>query len=604
MLINLTASICFLIVLLIVVFDFFMKEKIKNIENNCFKVLSVFATIGLIIEVLMYGLIMLGIDMDSVILLGIGRLVFVYYVAFMFVFLLYVYTTCFDITSTKSKKYKKFILFESILYSIFLFLVLVLPFEFTVTDNYLYPKGAATNFSYLIGGFGILVVLIFSIARYKTLKTKKAFALYIGIALAIMSVVLQLNYHDLLLLIPSHAIAITMLYFAIENPDIKLLNEFHKAKEYANNLNAEKSEFLFNMAIEIKTLISVINRISKDVLMQDDINEIKENVKEIKYLSNILLELVNKVLDINEVEKRKVSVRESKYNPNNLFKVIVSQTEIKLKNNLVDFRVNYDETIPTHLYGDAVRIRQIVNTLIDNAIKYTKEGFIELSVNSIVKHDICRLIITIEDSGVGINQDKVEHLLDKDFDELDGVDNPKMNLGLVKTLLDLIGGTVIVNSELNRGTKFTIVLDQRIVNDKNKTIETLEKYEELYLNNKRVMLVVNDEKLSKKLNTFLKKYPIEIEVVKLGQICLEKIRNNEKFDLIVMEDNLDKLSHENTLKKLKDIHGFKTPVILLTRNSDVNEREEDLKLGFVEAITLPIKKEQVKELVNNYVLKD
>jgi len=414
--------------------------------------------------------------------------------------------------------------------------------------------------------------------------------------------ILQKTNPTLLLTTFLEGFATMVMYFTIENPDLQMLREFHKAREYADNLNTEKSEFLFNMASEIKTPISIINRISKNVLMQDDVDLIKENINKIKYSSNNLLELVDKVLDINSIEKRKVSVIESKYNTNNLFKGIISQTELKLKNSLVSFRINYDKSLPQYLYGDSVRLRQIINTILENSIKYTKEGFIELSVNSIIKHDICRLIITIEDSGIGMKSEVVEHLFDKDLNKIDEIDNTKMNLRLVKTLLDLIGGTIMVNSEINRGTKFTIILEQEMANSKqNKVLEDALKYEEMYLNNKKIMCVINDENLSKKINNIFKKYPFEIEIINLGQSCLEKIRNGNKYDLILMEDNLPKLSSENTLIKLKSITGFKTPVVLLTKIKDINEREEKLKLGFIETIILPLKKEQIEELINNYL---
>ena len=203
-----------------------------------------------------------------------------------------------------------------------------------------------------------------------------------------------------------------------------------------------------------------------------------------------------------------------------------------------------------------------------------------------------------------MTQDVVEHLFDKELEKIDKIDNPKMDLGLVKILLDLIGGTIIVNSEINHGTKFTIVLDQKIVNEsKNKTIEILEKYEKMYLNNKKIMCVINDDVLAKKIKTLFKKCQIDIEIVKLGQTCLEKIRNDEKFDLILMEENLEKLSSQNTLIKLKSIPDFKIPVVLLSKKQDINEKEEFLKLGFSQVLTLPLKKEQVEELVNDYELK-
>lgn len=584
---------------LLVIILFFKKEHVKNPETKIYQVLIVSNLIGLIIEVLCtYASIIHG-EMP-----GLSNFIYksylVYLITWTSLFTLYIYT----ISKKNHERINnaKKMLFSTI-YFIAISLIYVLPIELVLKDNFQtrYTTGPGVSFTYLICGILVGVILVMLIKNIKNILTRKYIPVFVFFIVGTLSMIIQYVFPQLLLLTYAETFVCVIMYFTIENPDLQMLREFHKAREYAENSNMEKSNFLFAMAKEVKEPILKINRISKNVLMQDDMELIKHNVSQIKYSSNNLLELVNKVLDINSIESRKVSVRESKYNTSNLFKGIISQTELKLKEKVVEFRPKYDETIPKELYGDSIRIRQIINTLLDNAIKHTDEGFIELNVNSIVKHDICRLIITVEDSGKGMSQDIVEHILDKNINKIDKIDDAKMDLGLVKTLLDLIGGTVMVNSEQGRGTKFTIVIDQKIVNAKSsKTIETVEKYEELYLNNKRVMLVINDEKLSKQLNTYLKKYPIEVVTVSMGQTCLERIRNNEKYDLIIMEDNLEKLSHENTLRKLKDIQGFKTPVVLLTNLKEINEREEYLKLGFTEVVTLPIKKEQVSELAHTY----
>ena len=590
-----------LIYSIMLIFIYFSKKRLNTIENKLFIALMLTNFVGLILDLLSIFTVS-NMNLIPLINTVVTKTYLVYLFTWATLFTGYVFAI-----SRKEDKltinFKNNYWLLGLFYLIVIIIIYVLPLQYQYDSKGMYSYGMGTNLLYIIISVYFVIWTIRMVKNYKSLKSKKYLPIFLFMIFGFVVMIIQKLNPYLLLMTSMETFVTFLMYHTIENPDLQLLREFHKAREYANNLNTEKSEFLFNMAGEIKTPISVINRISKEVLMQDDINVIKSKVNDIKYSSNNLLELVNKVLDINSLEKRKVSVRESKYNTANLFKGIESQTELKLNNNLVEFRTNYDKSIPNELYGDSVRIRQIVNTLLENAIKYTKEGFIELSVNSIVKHDICRLVITVEDSGVGMTQDVVEHLFDKKLEKIEEIDNPKMDLGLVKTLLDLIGGTIIVNSELNHGTKFTIVLDQKVVNHKkNKTIEAVEKYEEMYLNNKKVMCVINDDTLSKKINTLFKKYQLDIEVVKLGQSCLEKVRAGEKFDLIIMEEHLEKLSSENTLAKLKSIQGFKTPVILLTDIKDINEKEEYLKLGFTEIVTLPLKKEQVEEIVYNYKL--
>lgn len=490
-------------------------------------------------------------------------------------------------------------------FTIFSILILATKLHVINYGDIIDGNGLSYEITLIATVFYLIIIVISTI--YIFLKNKKMFSkdipFIVLIVFYIVGIIIRNYFPHVMFENFFFSFMLMIMYFTIENPDLQMLNEFHKAREYADNLNKEKSEFLFNMAGQIKEPIKSINKISKNILMEDDISIIKEYATKIKYSSNDLLELVNKVLDINSLEKRKVSIRESKYSVKNLFKEIESQTRLKLVNDKIDFRIKYDKSIPTSLYGDAVRIRQILTTLLENAIKYTKSGFIELEVNSIIKHDVCRLIITVEDSGIGMIQDKVQHLFDKNEEQINKVDTSKMGLGLVKTMLDLIDGTILVNSELDRGTKFTIILDQTIANTKkSKTIEVLENYENTYLNNKKIVFVINDEKISKKVENLFKKYSVDIDIVALGQNCLEKVRDGEQIDLIIMEDNLPKLSSENTLVKLKSIKGFKIPVILLTELKDINEKEEYLKLGFSEVVTLPLTKEKTNEIIHDYKL--
>ena len=246
-----------------------------------------------------------------------------------------------------------------------------------------------------------------------------------------------------------------------------------------------------------------------------------------------------------------------------------------------------------------------MNILLDNARDYTKEGFVEVNVNHIVKHDICRLIITVEDSGIGIHSEELEHLFDKEKiyrdETLKTIDDAKNNLGVLKSLVNLMNGSVMVNSEYGKGTKFTIVVDQRMKMEKTKVIEAVEKYEELYENKEKVLLVTDEEDIQKEMKKLLKKYDIELEIVEGGQNCLEKIRENKKYDMILIEEELPKLSSEDTLFKVGELGVYKTPIIVLTVRKEFGVEEELIKKGFSDVIKLPLKKEEAIKIVDKYL---
>ena len=164
-----------------------------------------------------------------------------------------------------------------------------------------------------------------------------------------------------------------------------------------------------------------------------------------------------------------------------------------------------------------------------------------------------------------------------------------------------MNGNILVNSEMGKGSKFTVIIDQKIKEEKTKIIETVEQYEEIYENKERILLVINHKELSKKINKMFKKDTYEIEEVTGGQACLEKIRKNEKFDLIIMEEDLEKLSSEDTLIKLKDTSGYKIPVILISNNKGFGAKEMYQEKGFKDVLFLPLKKEEVLKQVEEYI---
>ena len=366
--------------------------------------------------------------------------------------------------------------------------------------------------------------------------------------------------------------------------------------------NKEKTEFLFNISNQIKTPINKIIETSEKALNENDVIEIKNDVRTIKGNSNNLLNLVNNVLDISDEEIRQIEIRGNKYNIKRLFETINKKYEKNIK---VEYRFKYDNSIPEYLYGDSMRIKQIMNILLENAIEYTKEGYIETSVNSIIKSNICRLVITVEDSGKGMDTEEIKHLFDKEKiyeDEvLKEIDDTKNNLSMLKAIVNLMNGNVLVESNIGVGSKFTVIIDQKVLEEKTKIIKTVEEYEEMYEQNKKIIIVTDREEISKKINKILRKEPYEIEIVTLGQTCLERMRKGIEYDLIIIDESIPKLSSEDTLNKIKDTKCYKKPVILITKNKEFGSREMYQEKGFKDIIIEPIKKEEIINIVKEYI---
>ena len=631
MLVNITASLCFFIVLSILVVDFLSKETLDNLDNNSFKHLSITCMFGLLVEFLDYLMVLLNYDIHSFIMFFLGKIIFLYYVIFMYYFILYVYSTCNKINLT-NKNYELFRRGLFIIYFVFALFVVILPYNFVESTKYLYPVGLATNFSYLIGGIAILFIFIICLLNLKNLKQQKCMPILCGLIGAVISMIVQFNYHEFLLLIPSHAIAIIFMYFTIENPDLKMLRQMELAKDQAERANRAKSDFLSSMSHEIRTPFNAIVGFSEDIQSHKDTAdpEIVEDADYIMEASKTLLEIVGNILDINKIEANKMEITEVKYNFKDEIENLarINATRIGEKN--INFKITLASDIPYELIGDKIHIKEIVNNLLTNAIKYTEQGEIELSVKCTNKNNKCNIIIIVKDTGRGIKEENISKLFTK-FERLDVEKNSTtegtgLGLAITKALVELMGGNINVQSEFGKGSTFTVQIPQKIsqmVNpdqtveinitpikqtkeqqtvsqSKSKQVVSRKlKINELNTENEygnKKILIVDDNKLNIKVaRRALDEFNFEIEECYDGQECLDKVKVGNEYDLILMDIMMPNMGGEVTIAKLKENPNFNIPTIALTADAVAGAREKYISEGFVDYLSKPFNKDKIKE---------
>lgn len=593
-------SICGLLCIILLMVVFFCKKKINSIETKIYGIMLICSCIDVLLVILevSFGYMNLAsIPYDLLKLLN--KIDMIYYVLWPTLLFLYMYY----ITYKNEQKYMQFRNFCFILDAIFIIIEFLLPINIINNNGEMGVDGIATNFVLLIATIYFIAILVVILRNFKSIKLKKCIPYITLIIFMVLAIYLR-NLSPTLIVIPAIMVYIDMImYFTIENPDLKLLNEFYRVRKKEENNNDAKNEFLANISKDIKTPIANIKAISSEALNSNDPEILKNEIRKIQSSTSTLSQLVSNILDISDIEKQKLGIKMNKYQVYNMFNVISKVFEKTIGSN-IEYRFNYDKSIPDFLYGDSIRIKQIVNIILENSREYTEKGFIELSVNSIIKNDICRLIITIEDSGIGISSDKLDHLFDKEKIYSDKtlkiIDDNKNNLGIAKSIIDLMNGSITVNSELGIGTKITIAIDQ-IINKENKTNieETVDQYEKMLLKKKKVLLVISSPELSKKINSYLKKSSYDIIEVIGGQPCLEKLRNKEKYNIILIEENLKKLSSEDTLIKIKDTPGYKIPVVLMSNNKGFGMKEMYQEKGYKDVIFMPIKKNELLEIIKN-----
>ena len=599
----------FYIVLLAIVY--FSKPRINSYET---KIYDYIVAICLALVIISFGTYYCMIWMDKYPLLNFAfsRLYLIVLLMFTFVMTVYVlYISCSDIKIIK-KNYQKARLYTflslEILFSILFFLILVLPMEYSNVRGMVYSYGQSVDLVYTVTRCCLVLWIIVLLSRYKSVKLRKCLPMIAYVLLGVIVSYVQ-GKHPELLLTTSMLVFITFLmYFTIENPDIKMIEQLNIAKDQADKANKAKTDFLSNMSHEIRTPLNAIVGFSNLLKENKNIPEdAQDEIEDIIMASENLLDIVNGILDISKIEANKLEIVNSEYDTKRLLSELVALSKGRLGEKPIEFKTNFDESIPRVLYGDASRVKQVCVNILTNAIKYTKEGWIEFKVSSVIKDGVCRLIISVEDTGIGIKQENIGKLFNR-FERLDMKENATiegtgLGLAITKKLLDLMGGRIVVQSVFGKGSKFTISIDQKIVKKPTIKLDEVNNHEEekISVNNKLVLLV-DDNKINLKVaEKLLSTYGVNTESVTSGFEAIEKVKSGTKYDLILLDDMMPKMSGVETLEKLKEIPDFNIKTIALTANALTGMKEKYLSDGFDDYLAKPINKEELNRIINEYL---
>ena len=577
---------------------YFARKRLVTFENKIFEKLMITNLIGVILAIGSYFTIV-NIDKYPIFNVIVSKGYIVYLLTWITLFSVYIFAISINDSKNRKKKINRIIKGFSILYVIFLIVIIIKPLYYHNAGGAVYSYGPSANVMYVVSSVYIAIWIVRLIINYKKIRDKKYLPIFAFMLLGVVVIIIQKSHPELLLMTSMETFIVFLMYHTIENPDMKILEEVHRAKEISDNANEEKTMFLYNMTNEIRNITKDIDYSADDILDETsnkkvDVEVINDAAREIKGSTAKFTTMTNEILDINSIDSASIKVYNDKYNVKLIIKELVTVYSKKCNVKNIDFRPSIASDIPEYLYGDSVGLKQVLDIILDNSVKYTSSGYIEFNVNAIIKNNIARLIITVEDSGTGMKADDIIKVFNKKNDHNEDSLNLNNNLYNAKALITLMGGTIIPSSIYGTGTTMKIVLDQKVAKEAD---EKLDKYEEVY-DKKKILLIDDNISTEKIVSKILKDTNIELDYVSLGKEALDKIRGKEKYDLILLDEVMDPLDGVTVMKKFKDIRNFKTNVILLTRNNEYEYNEEYLKYGFSGYLLKPISKDKLFEIID------
>ncbi len=592
---NLYFPICALFCSFLLIVTFFAKKRIKSSETKLFSGLLITSFLDSILMVLIIYIAYVKPDSKS--LYYLNKLDFLQYLFWATFFFLYFYNITFRVGKKKKSIMPKIVIFINIVISILIF---ISPIDIHTKNNIMYASGQAVNILYIICALYFLAIIISVLFNLKRVKGRKFIPLLALILLAFVLLIVR-SINPSLLIIPAVLTYIDLImFFTIENPDVKMIYELNKNKKLLESMSEEKSNFLFSMSQDTKKPIENILEVKKMLENEKDLKTIDTGLKVIENNARGLKNIINNVLDISSISSSKLVVTNETYNIYPLFDTVLSNVKKKINAN-VNLRTEISKNIPTELYGDSVKLKQVITSILFNAAKYTKEGYIELRATEIVKYDVCRLIIEIEDSGKGMSVEKLNELL-KSNSDLEDTDLLKLNnldvdLNLAFKIIRKLGGFINIKSEEEKGSTFTIVLDQKIKQDKDPF------YSKYIFNKKKVIAVSDNLQTLKVMNGLADNYDIEFLTTMYGDDLVQRVNDGEVFDLIILEDKMkNKTSALAILGKLQEVkEGFNIPTVVMLDKSKESIKEHYVEDGFSNYLLKENLEEEFNRIIKKYI---
>lgn len=588
-------SICFTIagvifsILLFIIYSF--KTNFSISENKIYHSIIITTIITGLIEIYSFILVKNNIPENSNLYLFALKFLFLGFVTWLYLFTLYTVIVTLKLKDKDNDKYRIILVISSIIFTILSIITIILPISINKVGDLLLPTGSGVEVIYLLAVLCFVIMIIAIISNHRELKNKKYYPVYFLLVILGIMILIQKIFPDLLLINFSLLIIIYIMYFTIENPDIKLSKELKYTKELLNKRNELASNTINNLIISIKEPLTEIANFSNKKINKNNISLSLEEIKELQKTTLSLVDKVNKVMDITRIESSDYSIKERKYQTSNLIDNIKGILE---KNNK---EVNYEiSTLPKVLYGSDTNIVQTFSYLVDFISKNFENYTLSIKISNLLVRNKCHLKFSLVVDSKYNNLDMYEK------DNKYTLSNKSIEYEIYEKLIDLQRGHNFISKD---GSKviFEFSLYQR--QEEVKEINDNEEIEYFDASDKNVLVALNSHNDIRNLSELLMNYNVNITTAGSVNELNELLSSNKTFDLVFLSDHIYGIDNydikntndfKKTINKLSLVAGYKLEIVLVTLNDYQKEN--------IEYLTLPISKTKLDDILVKYLNED
>ena len=586
-------SICFTIagvifsILLFVLYNF--KSNLKLLENKIYYGIIVTTIIAGLIEIYSFILVRTSIFVNSVLYLFSLKSLFLCFLVWIYLFTIYTVIVTINLKNKDYSRYRLAIIISTIVFIIVSLTTMILPIDIIETDGLLLPTGVGVDIIYVLSLILFIIMISVIISNRRNLKNKKYYPMYFLLVILGIMIIVQKIFPSLLLINFSLSILIYIMYFTIENPDIKLIKDLSYTRRMLEKQNEMVSGTVNNLAISLKNpLMEITNFSSKKINKKDEVSSLEE-IKKFQKLSLNLVDQINKIMDLTRIENRQLKIKNKLYQTDNLINSI--KDIINFRN--VDVNYNIDNNIPKVLYGDDDNIKQTFTYLVEFISNYFDRYDLTINISKISVRNNCKLMFSII---VNYKNTKL------DFIERDNkciIETNAWEYELYNRLVELQKGTYEVKKD-NSSLIFNFALFQKIKDNNEAVEEEVIKYNNY--SGKKILIALDNHLDINKFTELLVNYNVDISTSSSIEELTELLRSDKTFDIVFLSNTISGIENYNittseerkrTMTKLSLIAGYKLQIIMVTL--------EDYKDSDTEYIKMPISKVKLDDIMVKYL---